>query len=120
MRRFDATPRRATPKGHKTFISCTATHQRAVSLQTTPFRARGAPSPIIWAGAGIDPPRSEPTLSRVVLLARDCWLVADDEIALDYRPLAPAFECHLKTVAERTRHRFRASAVRSAHNIGRA
>jgi hypothetical protein len=27
MRRFDATPRRTTPKGHKTFISCTATHQ---------------------------------------------------------------------------------------------
>src|SRR6266536_3351005 len=27
MRRFDAAPRRATPKGHKTFISCTATHQ---------------------------------------------------------------------------------------------
>jgi hypothetical protein len=43
------------------------------------------------------------------LLGRDCWLVADDEIALDYRPLAAAFECHLKT-AERTRHRFRASA----------
>jgi len=29
MRRFDATPRRATPKGHKTFISCPATHQES-------------------------------------------------------------------------------------------
>src|SRR5664279_6431121 len=24
MRRFEASPRRATPKGHKTFINCTA------------------------------------------------------------------------------------------------
>jgi hypothetical protein len=29
MRRFDAAPRRATPKGHKTFISCTAAHQES-------------------------------------------------------------------------------------------
>jgi len=29
MRRFDAAPRRATPKGHKTFISCPATHQES-------------------------------------------------------------------------------------------
>ena len=29
MRRFDAAPRRATPKGHKSSISCTATHQES-------------------------------------------------------------------------------------------
>src|ERR1017187_3791212 len=29
MRRFDAALRRATPKGHKTFISCTAAHQES-------------------------------------------------------------------------------------------
>ena len=29
MRRFDATPRRATPKGHESFISCTATRQES-------------------------------------------------------------------------------------------
>jgi hypothetical protein len=56
----------------------------------------------VMGAVPLDPPSSEPTLYRVVLLGRDCSLVADDEIALDYRPLAPAFECHLKTVAERT------------------
>ncbi|MCW2639787.1 MAG: Integrase catalytic region [Dactylosporangium sp.] len=30
MRRFDISPRRATPKGHKSFISCTAAHQVAL------------------------------------------------------------------------------------------
>ena len=29
MRRFDAAPRRTTPKGHKSSISCTATHQES-------------------------------------------------------------------------------------------
>jgi hypothetical protein len=61
-------------------------------------------------GSQLDPPRTEPALYRVLLLGCDFWLVADDEIALDYCQLAPGFECHLKTVAGRTRHRFRASA----------
>src|SRR4051794_21742659 len=35
MRRFDASPRRATPKGHKSFISCTAPHQVAVPTSSS-------------------------------------------------------------------------------------
>src|SRR4051795_7890122 len=43
MRWFDASPRRATPKG-QTFITCTAPHQEALTyLTSAPLRARGAP-----------------------------------------------------------------------------
>src|SRR3954452_9016810 len=42
MRWFDASPRRATPKG-QTFITCTAPHQEALTyLTSAPLRARGA------------------------------------------------------------------------------
>ena len=42
MRWFDASPRRATPKG-QTFIPCTAPHQQALTYLTgAPLRARGA------------------------------------------------------------------------------
>src|ERR1039457_5511457 len=62
MRRFDAALRRATPKGHKTFISCTAAHQesrlprydsslRAWHTNTRHFdpagQSRFAPEPVI-------------------------------------------------------------------------
>ena len=42
MRRFDASPRRATPKGQQSFISCTAPHSIA-SLPHATSRVRGTP-----------------------------------------------------------------------------
>src|SRR4051794_31935627 len=41
MRWFDASSRRATPKG-QTFITCTALHQEVTPYTLTPLRARGA------------------------------------------------------------------------------
>ena len=35
MRRFDISPRRATPKGHESFISCTAPHQVALPTSSS-------------------------------------------------------------------------------------
>src|SRR4051794_17890067 len=35
MRRFDVSPRRATPKGHESFISCTAPHQVALPTSSS-------------------------------------------------------------------------------------
>jgi hypothetical protein len=38
------------PKGHKSFISCTATHPASRYLHTTPLCARGAPIPLSLLG----------------------------------------------------------------------
>ena len=43
MRWFDASPRRATPKGQQSFIFCTAPHPRGPTYMDPPFRARGTP-----------------------------------------------------------------------------
>src|SRR5208283_2084169 len=64
MRRFDAAPRRATSKGHKSFISCTATHPASRYLHTTPFCARGAPVP-----EDFEPAVAECAQGGVVVLA---------------------------------------------------
>src|ERR1035437_7066427 len=59
MRRFEASPRRATPKGHKTFIHCTAPPSPGPTYRTpaTAFMAHGhtrniTPCPDPWTAAG--------------------------------------------------------------------
>src|SRR5487761_30320 len=42
MRRLDASPRRAAPKGHETFISRAASFSHRLLPRATPFRAHGA------------------------------------------------------------------------------
>jgi hypothetical protein len=42
LRRFDASPRRATPEGHKTSISCTTTRKESRLLPIRPLSARVA------------------------------------------------------------------------------
>lgn len=43
MWRFEASPRRATPKGQQSFISCTAPLQEALPTPDTPFRVQDTP-----------------------------------------------------------------------------
>src|SRR5487761_850739 len=51
MRRLDASPRRAAPKGHETFISRAASFSHRLLPRATPFRAHGAKCRVANVGA---------------------------------------------------------------------
>jgi hypothetical protein len=51
----------------------------------------------------LHPESSEAAGDGLVLLRRNTWLAADDEVSLPYHPLVPAIEGNLQAVAERAR-----------------
>src|ERR1035437_1695484 len=78
MRRFEASPRRATPKGHKTFIHCTAPPSPGPTYRTPApaFMAHGhtrniTPCPDPWTAAGRRTARTDAHARRPVPVPSD-------------------------------------------------
>ncbi|WP_133119210.1 glycosyltransferase [Mycolicibacterium agri] len=68
MWRFEASPRRATPKGQQSFISCTAPHQK-LYLHRTPSHVRDTPDG--ETGLLVQPDEPQALADALNALARD-------------------------------------------------